>query len=146
MVIPSMSYFPSFQTISYHFPCFCMFPLVFVRFPWCLYDFLGVSTVSSPCCSWFCCKKFISMLKVVTKTSISGSNTIFLLSFVKVWPILIQNNMYCQWIKIKKTPTYNFCDNIGNLSIAPFWYHSYDIKRNPWVILCSHGPINDSSS
>ena len=38
-----------------------------------------------------------------------------------------------------------FYINIGNLSIRSLWYHSNDTKRNPWVMLYSHCPINDSS-
>ena len=59
--------------------------------------------------------------------------------------IPIQNNMHCWWIEIKKSPKYKLNDNIGDLSKTTFWYHSNDTKRNPWVMLCSHCPINDSS-
>ena len=38
-----------------------------------------------------------------------------------------------------------FYDNIGDLSVRSFWYHSNDTKRNPRVMLRSHFPINDSS-
>ena len=40
---------------------------------------------------------------------------------------------------------YKFYDNIGDLSVRSFWYHSNDTKRNPRVMLRSHFPINDSS-
>ena len=63
--------------------------------------------------------------------------------------MLIQNNNNC-WIEttqieIKESPQYKFYNNIGDLSIRSFWYHNSDTKRNPWVMLCSHCPINDSS-
>ena len=65
--------------------------------------------------------------------------------------MLIQNNIYCwiettTWIKISESPEYKFYDNIGDLSIRYFLYHSNDTKRNPWVMLCSNNPINDSST
>ena len=61
----------------------------------------------------------------------------------------IQNNIYC-WIettqiKIEESPQSKFYNNIRDLSIRSFWYHNSDTKRNPWVMLCSHFPINDSS-
>ena len=46
----------------------------------------------------------------------------------------------------KERPKYNVYDCIGDLSKLTFWYHNNDTKRNPWVMLCSHCPINDSSS
>ena len=64
---------------------------------------------------------------------------------IKVCPMPIQNNIHCWWIEIKKSPKYKLNDNIGDLSKTTFWYHSNDTKRNPWVMLCSHCPINDSS-
>ena len=63
------------------------------------------------------------------------------ITFIKVCPIPIQNNMHCWWIEIKKSPKYKLNDNIGDL-LTTFWYHSNDTKRNPWVMLCSHCPIN----
>ena len=51
------------------------------------------------------------------------------------------NSMDCD----RGNPEYKFYDNIGDLSVRSFWYHSNDTKRNPWVMLCSHCPINDSS-
>ena len=62
--------------------------------------------------------------------------------------MLIQNNSNClietTQIEIKESPQYKFYNNIGDLSIRSFWYHKSDTKRNPWVMLCSHCPINDS--
>ena len=62
--------------------------------------------------------------------------------------MLIQNNIYC-WIEttrieIKESRQRKFYNNIVDLSIRSFWYHNSDTKRNPWVMLCSHCPINDS--
>ena len=71
------------------------------------------------------------------------TNLIFPITFTKVCPIPIRNNMHWQWIK--DIPKYKIFDNIGNLSKTIFWYHSNDTKRNLWVVLCSHYPINDSS-
>ena len=51
------------------------------------------------------------------------------------------NSMDCD----RENPEYKFYDNIRDLSVRSFWYHSNDTKRNPWVILCSDCPINDSS-
>ena len=51
------------------------------------------------------------------------------------------NSMDCD----RGNPESKFYDNIGDLSVRSFWYHSNDTKRNPWVILCSDCPINDSS-
>ena len=61
----------------------------------------------------------------------------------------IQNSIYC-WIEttqIKKeeSPQSKFYNNIRDLPIKSFWYHNSDTKRNPWVMLCSHFPISDSS-
>ena len=63
--------------------------------------------------------------------------------------MLIQNSIYC-WvdttqIDIEENPQSKFYNNIGDLSIRTFWYHNSDIEKNPWVMLCSHCPINDSS-
>ena len=81
--------------------------------------------------------------------SISGTNLIFPFTFIKVWRILIQNDIYfwiktTAWIKVEEFPQCKFYNNIGDLSIRSFRCHSNDTKRNPWVILCSHCPINDS--
>ena len=54
--------------------------------------------------------------------------------------MLIQNNMLCGWIEIDESPEYKFYDNVGNL----YRYQSSFTKRNPWVMLCSHCPINDA--
>ena len=64
--------------------------------------------------------------------------------------MLIQNSFYSwiettTWIVIEESPEYKCYDNIAYLSVGSFWYHSNDNKRNPWVMLCSHYPINDSS-
>ena len=60
--------------------------------------------------------------------------------------MLIQNNIY-RWNEITQieSPQRKYCNNIGDLSIKSFLYHNSDTKRNPWVMLCSHCPINDSS-
>ena len=66
--------------------------------------------------------------------------------YQSLWSIPIQNNMHCWWTEIKERPKYKIYDNIEDLSKTTFWYHSNDTKRNPWVMLCSHCQINDSSS
>ena len=75
----------------------------------------------------------------------SCTNLVFLLTSIKVYPMPIQNNMHCWWIEIKGSPKYKLHDNIKDLSKTNFWYHSNDTKRNPWVMLCSHCSISDSS-
>ena len=78
--------------------------------------------------------------------STSCINLIFPLNnFYQSVLIPIQNNMRCWWIEIKKGPKYKLNDNIGEFLKAIFWYHSNYTRRNPWVMLCSHCPINDSS-
>ena len=77
--------------------------------------------------------------------SASCTNLILSVTFTKVCPIPIQNNMHWWWIEIKEIRKYKRYDNNGDLSKTTFWYHSNDTKRNPWVMLCSHCPINDSS-
>ena len=44
----------------------------------------------------------------------------------------------------QESSQYKFYYDTGDLSIRSSWYHSSDTKRNPWVMLCSHCPINDS--
>ena len=77
--------------------------------------------------------------------SSSYTSLVFLITFTKACPIPIQNNMYWWWIQIKEIPKYKLYGNIGDFSKTTFWYHSNDTKKNPWVVLCSHCPINDSS-
>ena len=98
-------------------------------------------------------KTFLGVLKVV-------SNMIFHLTFINVWLIIIQKNKHCQWIKTEESHEYNFFDNIENLSIRSLWYHDKWHQEDPWItcvhfppcernpslMLCSHSPINDSSS
>ena len=62
--------------------------------------------------------------------------------------MLIQNNIYC-WIEttrieIKESSQSKFYNNIEDLSIRYFWYQNSDTKRNSWVLLWSHCPINYS--
>ena len=79
--------------------------------------------------------------------STSCTNLIFPLnSFHQSVPIPNQRNRHCWWIEIKKSPKYKFNGNVEGLSKTTFWYHNNDTKKNPWVMLCSHCPINDSSS
>ena len=73
----------------------------------------------------------------------SYTSMVFLVTFTKACPIPIQNNIHSWVIEIKEIPKYKL--HIGDLSKTTFWYHNNDTKRNPWVMLCSHCPINDSS-
>ena len=62
--------------------------------------------------------------------------------------MLIQNNIY-YWIEttrieIKESSQSKFYNNIEDLSIRYFWYQNSDTKRNSWVLLWSHCPINYS--
>ena len=97
-----------------------------------------------------CYKKFLSVLKMATYKiyfrhqfhfsfnsykSVANANSKQPLQ--SDW----DNRMDCD----RENPEYKFHDNIGDLSVRSFWYHSNDTKRKPWVMLCSHCPINDSS-
>ena len=77
-------------------------------------------------------------LLVCYKGSQTGSTTythlIFSVTLIKVCSIPIQNIMHCWWIEIRGCPKYKLYDNIGDFSKTKFWYHSYDTKRNPWVL------------
>ena len=95
--------------------------------------------------SRFVTNSLLVCYKCSKRRSSSYSSLVFLVTFTKVYPIPIQNNMHWWWIEIKKIPKYNFYDDIGDLSKTTFWYHRNDTKRKPWVMLCSHCPINDSS-
>ena len=75
----------------------------------------------------------------------SYTSMVFLVTFTKASPIPIQNNMHSWWIEIKEIPKYKIYDNNGDLSKTTSWYHSNNTKRNPWVMLCSHCPFNNSS-
>ena len=94
--------------------------------------------------SWFVTGSLLVCYKWSQTRSTSCTNLIFPVTFIKVCPIPVQNNMYSWWIEIKHIPKYKLYDNTGDLSKTTFWYHSNDTKRNPWVRLCSHCPINDS--
>ena len=67
-------------------------------------------------------QNIFGLLKVVAD-NIYFSNMIFHLTFIKVW-LIIQNNKHCKWIKIEESPKCKFFDNIEDLSIRSFWYHS----------------------
>ena len=99
--------------------------------------------------SWFVTNNVLVYFKLPQTRCISSTNLIFpqLLSecVSKQYSKPIQNNMHCWWIEIKERPKYTIYDNIRDLSETTFWYHSNDTKRNPWVMLCSHCPINDPS-
>ena len=68
------------------------------------------------------------------RRSISVNTMIFSITFIKAWLILNQNNMHCWWIEIKKNPEYKFYNNIGDVLVKSFWYHSNDTRRNTWVM------------
>ena len=96
--------------------------------------------------SRFVTHNLLVLYKWFQTSSTSCTNLIFPLNnFYQSVPIPTQNNIHCWWIDIKKSPKYKLNDNIGDLPKTTFWYHSNDTKRNPWVMLCSHCPINDSS-
>ena len=88
---------------------------------------------------------FLGVLKVVTNNIYFRQQYDFPLNVFVMWLILIQKNTYCQWIEIEEYPKYKFYDNIWDLSIRSFWYHSNETKRSPCVMLCSLCPIKDSS-
>ena len=95
--------------------------------------------------SWFVTNNLLVHYKWLETRSISYTNSVFFLNCISVCPIPIQNNIDCWWNEIKKRPKYKLYDKIGDSLIKTFWYHSNDTKRNPWVMLCLHCPINDSS-
>ena len=96
--------------------------------------------------SRFVTHSLLALYKWTQTRSTSCINLIFPLNnFYQSVPIQIQNNMHCWWIEIKKISKYKLNDNIGDLSKTTFWYRSNDTKINPWVMLCSHCSINDSS-
>ena len=93
--------------------------------------------------------KFLSVLKLVIYKIYFWHQSDFRFVFTKACQMLIQNNIYC-WIEttrieIKESRQSKFYNNIVDLSIRSFWYHNSDTKRNPWVMLYSYCPINDSS-
>ena len=77
--------------------------------------------------------------------SISCTNLIFHVTFIKVcaqYPFKTTRND--DELRYRKALNTNFMI-IGNLTKRNFWYRSYDTKKNLWVMLCWHYPINDSS-
>ena len=90
--------------------------------------------------------KFLSLIKLVIYKICFTNQPDSPFRIYKTWLMLIQNNI-CRWTEITQieSPQRKFCNNIGDLSIKSFLYHNSDTKRNPWVMLCSHCPINDSS-
>ena len=96
--------------------------------------------------SWFVTNSLLVCYKWSKTRFSSNISLVFLMTFTKACPIPIQNNMHWWWIEIKEIPKYKLYGNIGDLSKTNFWYHSNDTKKNPWAVLCSHCPINDSSS
>ena len=93
--------------------------------------------------------KFLSVLKLVIYKIYFRHQSDFLSIFIKACLMLIQNNIYCSieitQNEIEESPQSKFYNNIGDLSIRSIWHHNSNTKRNPWVMLCSHCPINDSS-
>ena len=98
---------------------------------------------------WFLTKRFSVCKSWSYAISISGTNLIFSLTFINVWLMLIQNDIYCwmkttTWIDIEEFRQNKFYNNIGDFSIRSFWYYRNDSKRNPWDMLCWQCSINDS--
>ena len=91
---------------------------------------------------WFVTKSFSVCEGWSHTRSSSDTNLIFSFTFIKVCLMLIQNDIYCwikttTWIEIEEFPQYKFYNNIGDLPVRSFWYHSIVTKRNPWVC-CVH--------
>ena len=79
-------------------------------------------------------------------SSISCTNLTYPVTFIKVcaqylFKITCNNDELSQ----RKALNTNFA-TIRNLTKTAFWYESNDTKRNPWVMLRSHCPVNDSSA
>ena len=81
------------------------------------------------------------MLKVVTNNIYFMHQFDCLCNFYKSMAST-NSKQHALWIEIKKSPNYN--NTLWFAKITSFWYHSNDTKRNPWVMLYSHCPINDS--
>ena len=94
--------------------------------------------------SWFVTNNLLVYYKWSETRSISYTKSTFPLNLISVCPIPIQNIIHCWWIEINKKPKYKLYDKIWDLPKTTFWYYNNDTKRNPWVIFCSHWPINDS--
>ena len=77
-------------------------------------------------------------------SSISCTNLTYPVTFIKVCA-QYQFKITCNddELRLRKALNTNFVIT-GNLTKATFWYESNDTKRNPWVMLRSHCPINDS--
>ena len=102
----------------------------------------------------FILSKFWSLPRIVSKLvlhtgsqtrSISCTNLIFHVTFIKVcaqYPFKTTRND--DELRYRKALNTNFMI-IGNLTKTNSWYRSYDTKKNLWVMLCWHYPINDSS-
>ena len=97
-----------------------------------------------------CYKKFLSVLKMTTYKiyfrhqfhfSFNSYKSVANANSKQPLQLDWDNSIDCD----RGNPEYKFYDNIGVLPVRSFWYHSNDTKRNPWVMLCSHCPINDSS-
>ena len=95
--------------------------------------------------SRFVANNLLVCYKCSKTRSSSYTSLVFVITFTKACPIAILNNIHSWWIEIKEILQDRLYGNIGYLSKSTCWYHSNDTKRNPWVVLCSHCPINDSS-
>ena len=93
--------------------------------------------------SRFVTNSLLVCYKCLKRIPSSYTSMVFPVTSTKAHPIPIQNNIHSWVIEIKEIPKYKL--HIGDLSKTAFWYHSNDTKRNPWVMLCSHCPINDPS-
>ena len=82
--------------------------------------------------SLFITNSLLVSYKWSQKRFTSCANLIFFVTFIKLYPIHIQKNIYCGWIETKESPKYpNTNFNTGNLPKTTFSFHSNDTKRNP---------------
>ena len=89
-----------------------------------------------------CHKKFPSVLKMATyKTCFRHQFHFSFHSYKSVANANLKQSLQLDWDYSmdcgRANPEYQFCDNVGDLSVRSFWYHSNDTKRNPWLC-CVH--------
>ena len=97
-----------------------------------------------------CHKNFLSVLKMATyKVYFRHQFHFSINSYKSVANANSKQPVQLDWASSmdcdKGNPEYKFYDNIGDLSVRFFWYHSNDTKMNPWIMFCSYWQINDSS-
>ena len=122
MVNPLILCFPSFLTITYHFPwCFCIFPLVFLRFPWVILLIpLNISPVSyfRFCGSRFPAFNFLSF----SSAFLCISSTFFLFLSVSLSVIFLSCCLLSfSFDFLCLSSTFSFCFCLFICLVLPSW-------------------------